>query len=91
MSGGLALVSSLRGELDEVIESNRIGCLYHSGNSQELAKKIVGLISDSKKMAQMEERSLALYNDKYRCDKVYGGMVTYLEKMSSSNNEIKIA
>ncbi|MBL4608643.1 MAG: glycosyltransferase [Pseudomonadales bacterium] len=91
MSGGLALVSSLRGELDEIIDSNKIGCLYQSGNAQELGEKILGLVSDIKKLVQMEEKSIALYNDQYRCDKVYGGMVTYLEKMSSSLYEKEIA
>lgn len=45
-AGGLAIISSLRGELEELLTEKQIGVQYRSGSAESLADAIAALASD---------------------------------------------
>ena len=83
MSAGLAILSSLNGEGEQLIEKAQCGYTYSAGDVENLVNGVRILLDDDyrKKMAKS---SLATFEENYRAEKVYGEMSRYLERIAVS-------
>jgi glycosyltransferase involved in cell wall biosynthesis len=78
MSGGVPLLSSLRGEAEVLLEASGAGASYKAGDSEDLASKLAGLHGDPASMAAMRDSSRRLYEREYAADIVYERMADYI-------------
>lgn len=83
MSGGNALISSLGGELFEIIESSSIGFNYVPGDVAHLASLIVELANDREKLGQMKCNARQLYEERYRLSAISDKFANFLENQAS--------
>ncbi len=79
MAEGLPLLSSLRGELEELIQRHGIGRSYEAGNPRSLADGIRWFYGHPEEARQMGKRSFALFSTNFRSDIVYKDFSEHLE------------
>lgn len=84
MAAGLPLLSSLSGELEQLIADNKIGLQYKAGNVQSLTEKIVWLTENPEERTVMGKRARKLFEERFRADIIYPRLVTHLERVVSS-------
>jgi glycosyltransferase involved in cell wall biosynthesis len=78
MSGGLVLVSSLRGELASLIDRERIGYNYAPGDVAGLVAIVRALAKDRELTRETGLRSRALLMERFDSRKIYRQMADYL-------------
>lgn len=78
---GIPLLSPLKGEVENIIKSNKIGLLY--GNTISLSDCIKSLIDDDKLQEQMSINAKNLYNTKFEFNMVYDDLVLHLENIAT--------
>ena len=66
MAEGLPLLSSLRGELRDLIEKHRIGRFYEAGNPSSLADGVRWFYNHPEEARQMGKRSFELFSKKFK-------------------------
>ncbi len=81
MAAGKPLLSSLKGELWEMIDHEGIGLNYRSSSAESLLAAIRDLSSKPDKVAAMSARSKALYENKYKAERIYPAFAGHLVKV----------
>lgn len=84
MAGGLALVSSLRGELEQLLERHNNGVTYHADSAEELVKILRDLYHNPKACREMRERSRRTFEVYFDISTVARRMVEHMESVSVS-------
>jgi glycosyltransferase involved in cell wall biosynthesis len=87
MSAGLPILSSLEGELENILRRESIGLQYRGGNSNDLKQKIDWFLSHPDETKAMGLRAKALFENKYRTDLVYTEFAQYLSMISKSSGD----
>ena len=82
LSFGLPIISSLRGEVQCLLNEHQVGIIYGGTNNLSLHENILYLIENEAERKKMSERAKALYRDKYTYERVYGGLIKHLEMLS---------
>ena len=82
---GIPLLSSLKGEVEDLIKKNKIGFVYHDQKS--LVKAICILINNENLHKKISNNAKKLYQDKFEFNKVYGRLIKNLENLKKANNE----
>jgi glycosyltransferase involved in cell wall biosynthesis len=82
MASRLAVVSSLRGELAEMLDRHGCGLTYKAADATALAHCIAALVNNPQRLAAMRDRSYATWSRDYRSSSVYSRFVAQLEGMS---------
>jgi glycosyltransferase involved in cell wall biosynthesis len=85
MAAGKPLLSSLTGELWDIIEQEEIGLNYRSSSAESLLNAIIHLAGNPEKTRQMSARSKALYETRYKAEKIYPAFAAHLEKVHQMN------
>jgi glycosyltransferase involved in cell wall biosynthesis len=85
MAAGLPHLSSLRGELEDLISKKRIGIQYQSGSVESLIKQIRWLSEHPLERKNMGQRSLDLFNKKFCAEVIYPRLVNHLEIIALGN------
>ena len=80
-SGGLPVVSSLHGELEQILSKNNCGLTYEAGDVQSLSDAILYLLKNPEKRVQMGKNARYLFEEKYSAEKIYPTMADYIEKL----------
>ena len=83
MSAGLPLLSSLHGELETLIATERIGLQYQTGDVASLVEGIRWLASHPVDRAAMGTRARKLFDERFSDKIVYSGFAQHLEKIVS--------
>jgi len=78
---GMPLLSPLKGEVENLIKSNKIGFFY--GDTISLSDCIKSLIDDDKLQEQMSINASNLYNTKFEFNMVYDDLVLHLENIAT--------
>lgn len=73
----LVVLNSLQGEAEELVEKNRLGFNYKSGDYINLAEIILRLEADSATLHEMSRRSGELFRANFDEDKAVNDMVQY--------------
>jgi glycosyltransferase involved in cell wall biosynthesis len=87
MAAGLPILSSLKGELKELLEQEEIGFYYNSNDHYSLREKILWFLSHSQERERMGQKAKSLFKKKYSSDIIYANMVEYLTDIASRNAE----
>lgn len=83
MAVGIPLLSSIEGELKEIVERESIGLQYQAGDTKSLKEKIMWFLSHPEETKSMGQRAKALFEEKYNADVIYPGLVDHLSKIAS--------
>lgn len=81
-SAGLAIVSSLAGDLSDLLRNERIGVNYAAGSPDSLADAIMTLASSEAALREMKERS-RIVGGRYGRREVYRDYVRFLEGIAA--------
>jgi glycosyltransferase involved in cell wall biosynthesis len=79
MAGGLPVVSSLEGELKELLGRYRCGLTYRAGDVESLVQCLEQLRKDPDLRKSMSHNGRDLYEKSFRPDRIYQEMTTHLE------------
>jgi glycosyltransferase involved in cell wall biosynthesis len=82
LAGGLPVVSSLKGVLQELLATHDCGVHYDGGDAEQLAAMLVNLCRDPRRVKTMSENARALYKERFVAERVYGEMSRYLEEVA---------
>jgi glycosyltransferase involved in cell wall biosynthesis len=88
LASGLPLLSSLRGELEDLIRNEQIGLQYQAGDVQSLVEKIVWLAEHQEERIAMGQRARKLFEERFRADVIYPKLVTHLEQVAANATTI---
>ena len=78
MSASLPIVSSLKGEIVELIDNYEIGISYSAGNINELDYSIQKLYKEKSLHSKMSNNANNLLKDRFNSDKIYSDFSKYL-------------
>ncbi len=81
LSGGLPVVSSLRGESESLLAGERCGTLYEAENPASLVAAIRRLVSDERCRLEFSANALRVYEHRYRSDRIYARMTSHIERV----------
>ncbi|MCC9078805.1 glycosyltransferase family 4 protein [Litorilinea aerophila] len=84
LSGGLPVLSSLTGELQEILEQYRAGLTYRAGDVTDFLVVLEQLVGNPNLRSQMEENARRLFVEQFSVEKIYPAMVDYLEQIATS-------
>ena len=87
ISAGLPIISGLSGELQTLLETNHCGVIYDEGDSEQLAKILMGLYEEPEILKTMSANALSLYKERFVAEKVYSDMIEHLELICSEYNK----
>jgi glycosyltransferase involved in cell wall biosynthesis len=82
MAYGLPLLSSLKGELADMITTHNIGRNYIAEDATSLVKEINWFIEHPSDHQQMALNAKQLFDAKFVSSEIYGGLVKHLESLS---------
>jgi len=82
---GIPLLSSLRGEVEDIIKKNKIGFVYHDQKS--LVNAIYILVNNINLHKKISNNAKKLYQDKFEFNKVYSRLIKNLKNIKKTNNE----
>ena len=91
MCGGLALLSSLKGDLFDIIQKEKIGLNYSAENKDSLIEKIEYFLDNEKITQEMGIRSRELFLKKYRSEFIYSEYANFISKMIPSEDGVTAA
>ena len=81
LSAGLPLISSLEGEIADLIQRHRIGLNYKAGNSEGLYQCIKKLSDDEKLRNDMAQAASQFFDKCGNADRIYEEYATHIEKL----------
>lgn len=82
MAGGLAVVSSLRGELEQLLMEYNCGITYSPGDPGELAVVLERLVTQPSLLEKMGRNARSLFEKQFSVGRIYPKMADYLEQIS---------
>lgn len=81
MAAGKPLLSSLTGELWNLIDRERIGANYKSSSPDSLLAAIGRMLDHPAEVAEMARRSRELFEAKFEASRIYPAFATFLEEI----------
>lgn len=79
MAAGLPLLSSLHGELEDLILNKQIGLQYQAGNVDSLVQQIYWLATHPVERQAMGKRARKLFEERFRAGIIYPALAAHLE------------
>lgn len=81
-AAGLPIISSLEGEMAELLEQHDIGLSYRCGDGAALERHIRTLAADPARRARMAANSRALYEREFVAASLYAGYADHVEQVA---------
>ncbi len=78
---GLPVISSLEGEMAEIIDQNKIGFSYRPGDISALIKNTLKLADDSKLRDEMGRKAKDVYEEKFDANTIYENYTKHIENL----------
>lgn len=82
LSLGLPILSSLQGEVANLISNHGVGLRYGTDSGKSLVQCIEMLMANPAQRQKISKNALNLYQEKFSFEMVYGGLVKHLEALS---------
>ncbi len=76
---GLPVISSLRGEFEEMVRAEGIGLAYRSGDAESLAGAVSQLMGDSSMLSSCRERARSVFERQFRAGVIYPDYAEWVE------------
>ena len=80
-AAGIPVVSSLKGELADIIHRFRIGAVYTPGDSSSFLNAVTALVGNREQREEMGRNALNLFKDRFDAQMIYRKYADYLETM----------
>ncbi|HEX7862299.1 MAG TPA: glycosyltransferase family 4 protein [Verrucomicrobiae bacterium] len=87
MAAGKPLVSSLRGELWEIIEREKIGVNYEPSDAASLAASIAEFTRDRVHLQRISRQSRMLFENSFDADSIYFRFAVFLEDVAAEGRD----
>ena len=91
MSAGLPVVSSLRGDLADLLRENRCGLTYRNGDSDDLVRKLTYFYDHAAFRTAMAENASSLFRQRFTAETVYAEMQKYLQGIAAGSLRVQAA
>ncbi len=88
LSGGMPIVSSLRGVTEALLRENDCGITYQNENAASLVQLLRMLASDKDRLQRMARNAASLFAERFDATRVYDEMSSYLQEVASTNTRI---
>jgi glycosyltransferase involved in cell wall biosynthesis len=82
LAGGLPIVSSVKGVLEDMLAKQDCGVTYENENHEQLASIISDLYENPARVRKMSRNASAIFQEKFMAEKVYADMSEYLEALA---------
>jgi len=82
-SAGLPVLTSLQGELKDVIETRRVGFYCPANDSDALLRNIKKLYDDPALLKEMSSNARFIFDTMFDADKIYEGYAAHIESVAS--------
>lgn len=82
LSNGLPILTTLDGEVSELVGKNRVGFHGSENDAQWMLAAIRDLVESPTLWSDMSKRCNDLYSDQFECASVYAGFADALERMA---------
>jgi glycosyltransferase involved in cell wall biosynthesis len=89
MASGLALVSSLAGELGELMRREQIGLTYSAGDAASLAAAIEQLCTEPGRRTLMGANARRVFVERFSDEVVYPALVRHLEMIAKPTSVVR--
>jgi glycosyltransferase involved in cell wall biosynthesis len=89
LAAGLPIVSSLGGDVKELLERHKCGVTYRCGDSAALAELLKEVLGDRQRLVAMSGNAKRLFETTYGAEKVYGEMIEYLREVGDRCAELR--
>jgi glycosyltransferase involved in cell wall biosynthesis len=91
LSAGLPVISSLQGELAELLAKNDCGLTYRNGSADDLVRVLADCYDHPAKLAKMAHNAGQLYRKRFVAEVVYGEMADFLTEVATTNRRAAAA
>jgi glycosyltransferase involved in cell wall biosynthesis len=82
LSAGLPIVSSVQGEMRNLLEKERCGLTYANGNANELADILECLANAPERIVEMSSNGRRIFQHAFNADRVYSDFSDYIESFA---------
>lgn len=82
MAAGLPVISSLQGEMAELIAAHDVGTSYTSGDSDALFKTVVTLAKNPALRWRQCDNARRLFEERFSAERVYGELARHVEEVA---------
>lgn len=86
LSAGLPLVSSLEGEMAELINNHGLGLSYQAGDLDGLCRALETLLDNPSLRDRMSANALAFFKEYGNADKIYEEYAEHIENLAMAGN-----
>ena len=90
ISSGVPIISSLKGDLYELIETKKIGLNYEAENLESFIKTLFTLLTDCIVRQRYSENAFTLFNQKYNANLVYNQFADYLISVAQGEKSKRV-
>lgn len=80
-SHGLPILSSLEGDMERLIDEQRVGFSYRHGDGATLEQLVLRLVESRALRDELGRNALKLFAQRYRAEEVYPGFAAHLEAL----------
>jgi glycosyltransferase involved in cell wall biosynthesis len=87
MSGGLTILSSLKGEVQELLEKENCGITYENNNPESLVTALTFLYENPSELEKMSQNSKNAFNSNFTAEKIYTDMANYLVEVIAEHRK----
>jgi glycosyltransferase involved in cell wall biosynthesis len=84
MAAGVPIISSLQGDMCELLKQHRFGYSYEAGNVRDFAGIVRALAADEKERKFLGGRAKWLYERQFTAKTVYEGLASHLEEVRTA-------
>jgi glycosyltransferase involved in cell wall biosynthesis len=83
LAHGLPILTSLRGPVSQLIESEGCGALYRETDADDLAARIVALFDTPEDLARLSANAQRVFRARFQAANVYGALADMLVELAS--------
>ncbi len=81
LAGGLPVISSLRGEMAELIAEEEIGANFDGVEGLRIT--LTSLVEDGRRYSRMRENAKAIFRERFIAEKVYSAYAEHIERVAA--------
>lgn len=85
MAAGLPIVSSLPGEMGDLIRDTNTGLQYRAGDDATLTRHLLWMAAHPEEVQTMGKRARALFRERFREGAIYPSLVSHLERVARTD------
>ena len=81
MSFGVPILTSLQGEVQNLVESEKIGFFFSEDDPDSFKNTLVELISNKNELGSIRQNATHLFEERFSVDRTFKGRVSHIESI----------